>query len=131
MFEHKSEPLIARGAFVARSVRSALCAMSLIVATLAIGTLGYRWTADLAWIDALLNAAMILTGMGPVNTLQSSPSKLFAVFYCLFCGLVVVYAFVITSAPLLHRLMHRFHLEADRRHAAASGHSPQPRSGSR
>jgi hypothetical protein len=116
MFEHKSEPLIPPKAFVARSVRSALYACSLVAATLVVGTMGYHWTADLAWIDALLNASMILTGMGPVNPLTTTESKLFAICYCLLCGLVVVYAFVITSAPLLHRLLHRFHLEAGHRH---------------
>jgi hypothetical protein len=112
MYEHKSEPLIARKAFISRAIRSVLCAASLIAATLALGTLGYRWTAGLSWLDALLNASMILTGMGPVNPLQNDASKLFAIFYCLLCGLVVVYAFVITSAPLLHRLLHRLHLES-------------------
>jgi hypothetical protein len=115
MFEHKSEPLIPRKAFVSRAIQSALCAAALIAATLLVGTLGYHWTAGLAWIDALLNASMILTGMGPVNPLQNDASKLFAIFYCLLCGLVIVYAFVITSAPLLHRLLHRFHLEAEHR----------------
>ena len=119
MFEHKSEALIPRRAFVSRAILSAVYASVLVAATLLVGTLGYHWTAGLAWIDALLNASMILTGMGPVNPLQTDASKLFAILYCLLCGLVVVYAFVIASAPLLHRLLHRFHLESGHRQKRA------------
>jgi hypothetical protein len=81
--------------------------------SLAIGTIGYHSLAGLEWIDALLNAAMILTGMGPVAPLSSPAAKVFAAAYALFSGIVFLVSVGILVTPLLHRLMHRFHLEED------------------
>lgn len=79
--------------------------------SLGLGTLGYHFIARLNWVDSLLNASMILTGMGPVDTLNSAAAKLFASGYALFSGLVFITATGILLAPIFHRVLHRFHLE--------------------
>ncbi len=83
----------------------------MVMATLFIGMAGYHWLEDLAWVDAYVNAAMILGGMGPVDQLHTSAGKLFAGTYALFAGLVFLLAMGVIAAPLLHRAMHRFHLD--------------------
>ena len=82
-----------------------------MLGALSIGILGYHFIAHLTWIDALLNASMILTGMGPVNTLTTVPGKLFASAYALFSGVFFLAATSVVLAPLLHRLLHRLHVE--------------------
>ncbi len=79
----------------------------------ALGVLGYHYIARLAWIDAVLNAAMILTGMGPVDTMKDTPSKLFASAYALFSGVVFLSAISIVFAPVFHRVLHHFHLDEE------------------
>lgn len=76
-----------------------------------VGVIGYHLIAGLAWIDAFLNASMILSGMGPVDRLDSPQAKLFAAFYALFSGLMFVGVMGIMLAPWLHRLFHKFHLD--------------------
>jgi hypothetical protein len=78
-----------------------------------IGILGYRFFEGMPWIDAILNAAMILAGMGPVNELHTVAGKLFASFYALFSGIVFLVSVGVLIAPLFHRLLHEFHLEAE------------------
>ena len=78
---------------------------------MAIGIFGYHVLEGLAWIDALLNAAMILGGMGPVDQVQTAAGKIFAAFYALYSGLIVLVVAGVLFAPLLHRFLHRFHLE--------------------
>jgi len=82
-----------------------------VVFALSAGVLGYHYTADLPWLDALLNAAMILTGMGPVNAMVSPAAKLFASGYALFSGVVFLSAMGIVLSPIFHRIMHKFHAE--------------------
>lgn len=77
-----------------------------------IGILGYHFLEHLSWIDAILNAAMILTGMGPVNPIRTTPGMLFASFYALFSGIIFITTAAVLLTPIAHRLMHRFHLEA-------------------
>ena len=89
-----------------------LGALALLFVTLGIGMAGYHWLEDQTWIDAYLNASMILGGMGPVAELHTSSGKLFAGTYALFAGLVFVLAIGLVLAPVLHRGMHRFHLDA-------------------
>jgi hypothetical protein len=113
MFESRDEPLASRSVFIMRVVYSALMTLAVIALSLGLGTWGYHAFGDLAWIDALLNAAMILTGMGPVNAMQSTAGKLFATFYCLFSGIVFLTMMAILLAPAYHRFMHRFHLDDD------------------
>ena len=83
----------------------------LISFSLALGILGYHFIAKLNWVDSILNAAMILAGMGPVNALDSDAAKLFASAYALFSGLVFITATGILLSPIFHRVLHRFHIE--------------------
>jgi hypothetical protein len=86
---------------------------SILAIALAIGILGYHFIAGFPWIDALLNASMILTGMGPVGELTSTGAKLFASAYALFSGLVFITVIGVTLAPVLHRVLHEFHIDED------------------
>ncbi|MBI1742814.1 hypothetical protein HYR54_07065 [Candidatus Acetothermia bacterium] len=113
MFEHYSEPLIPRKEYFRRLVKNALIASCTIAIAFMIGILGYHYFEGLAWIDAALNAAMILGGMGPVNGLHSTAGKLFATGYALFSGLIFITSVGIIAAPIVHRFLHQFHLEAD------------------
>jgi len=109
MFEHKSEPLLSRRAFLERLARSATVGVSLVLISLAIGMLGYHAFEGLGWIDAFLNAAMLLGGMGPVNTPLTFGGKLFAGLYALYCGLIVIVVAGVLLAPVVHRALHKFH----------------------
>jgi hypothetical protein len=86
-------------------------AIALLAAALLIGVAGYHFIARLSWVDALLNASMILTGMGPVAILTSTSAKIFASLYALFSGVVFLSATGVIMAPVVHRVLHRFHLE--------------------
>src|SRR5262249_22034555 len=92
--------------------KSLSLALSLIFVSLLAGMSGYHFLEDLPWIDAFLNAAMILGGMGPVAPIQSFGGKLFAGFYALYSGLVVIVAAGVIFAPVFHRMIHKFHAEA-------------------
>jgi hypothetical protein len=110
MFEHKNQKLLPWPKFVGRMALWFLLAFGVVAAALAIGVLGYHYIARLAWIDAVLNAAMILDGMGPVATMEDTPAKLFAAAYALFSGVVFLSAMSIVFAPVFHRILHHFHL---------------------
>ncbi len=86
-------------------------ASMLIAVSLAIGMAGYHGFERLSWLDAFLNAAMIMSGMGPVSTMQTPAGKLFAGCYALYCGLALITAAAILFAPIVHRFIHRFHGE--------------------
>lgn len=113
MFENRSQPLAPRRVFLARVFNSVLMTIVVIGCSLGIGTLGYHFFGSLPWTDALLNAAMILTGMGPVDPMKSTGGKLFATFYCLFSGIVFLSLTAIILAPIYHRFMHQFHLDEE------------------
>lgn len=113
MYEHRTDALLPLREFILRVVRQILIATSVVGAALAIGTIGYRGFGDLPWVDALLNAAMILGGMGPVDVLRSDAAKLFAAGYALFSGIVFIGVAGLILAPLFHRVLHRFHLELE------------------
>lgn len=110
-FERRTDPLLSRPKFYYRLARSVGYGLALVAFSLVIGMLGYRYLAHLAWIDAFLNAAMILSGMGPVAELQSAAAKLFAGVYAIYSGIALISTAGIVFAPVIHRLMHRFHLE--------------------
>ncbi len=114
-FESKHQPLISRQAFARRLLRNFAAALALIGVSLAGGMAGYRYFEGMTWIDAFANAAMILSGMGPLGTLQTRGGKLFAGLYALYSGLVLVLATGIVFAPVVHRMLHRFHLEDDKK----------------
>lgn len=96
-----------------RLARNFAIAAVMVAGSLAIGVIGYHTTAGLSWIDALLNASMILTGMGPVDPLQTTGAKLFASAYAIFSGVAFLTIVAVMMAPLVHRFLHRFHLELE------------------
>lgn len=110
-FEHHSAPLLDRVAFMRRMLRFAGVAAVLVAGSLLLGILGYHFICGLGWIDALLNASMILTGMGPVNEITTSAGKIFASAYALFSGVAFLTIVAVLLSPLAHRLLHRLHLE--------------------
>jgi hypothetical protein len=112
-FESREEPLLSRSAFARRLARNVLAAVALIFVSLLIGMAGYHWFEGMSWMDAYVNAAMILSGMGPMGPLGTYGGKAFAGTYALYSGLVLVLTSGLILAPMFHRLMHRFHLEAD------------------
>lgn len=109
MYEHHREPVLAPEQFLRRVTRHGGVSALIILLSLGIGTAGYHVFAGLLWVDSLLNASMILTGMGPVNVLTSDGAKLFASFYALYSGIVFLAATGVFFAPFLHRLLHRVH----------------------
>ncbi len=110
MFEHHHEPLLTRTQFALRLLRGLGAGAIVVAASLAIGTVGYHYFADLPWIDALLNASMILTGMGPIDPMRTTIAKLFATAYALFSGVVFLTLVALILGPIAHRLLHHFHL---------------------
>ena len=114
MFEHNTQPLLSGRKFVARLAQSGGVALGLVGVSLLIGMIGYHSLEGLSWIDAFLNASMLLGGMGPVNTPASSSGKLFAGLYALYCGLVVIVVAGVLLAPVAHRILHAFHLKRRR-----------------
>ena len=115
MFEHRLMPLLPWPAFRARLQQTIVFGLSLILASLAIGMLGYHLIAKQSWPDSFLNAAMILSGMGPVGSLQTSAGKLFAGCYALYSGLALISIAGIVLAPIIHRFLHKFHMEAEQK----------------
>ncbi len=113
MFESRNEPLAARHIFLRRFLRYFGAAVLLVGAALGAGILGYHFIADMTWIDSLLNASMILGGMGPVDPLKTDAAKLFASAYALFSGLMAITVMGIVLAPLAHRALHLFHLDEE------------------
>jgi hypothetical protein len=114
MFEHRTQPLLPRRVFYGRLARSLGVASGIIFASLLMGMAGYHYFEKLSWLDAFLNAAMILSGMGPVAPIQTIGGKLFAGCYALFSGLAFITSVGVVVAPLFHRFIHKFHLQADR-----------------
>jgi hypothetical protein len=109
MYESRSEPLLPRAEFIQRVATHVAAACVLLAFSLAIGILGYVVFERLSWVDAFLNSAMLLGGMGPVDPPRTDPGKLFAGVYALYAGLVFIVTAALIVTPLLHRLMHRFH----------------------
>lgn len=111
MFERRSQPLLSRAEFFVRMRRHALASLGIVAISLMAGMLGYHLLEGLAWVDSLLNASMILGGMGPVDTLHTTAGKVFASLYALYSGLVVLVVAGVLFAPVIHRSLHKFHLE--------------------
>lgn len=111
MYEPKTEPPISSTAFTWRMAGHVGIAAGLLAVSLGIGVLGYHWTENQAWLDAFLASSMILTGMGPTAELHTVGGKLFASFYALYSGAVFIVVLGVVVAPIIHRMMHHFHLE--------------------
>lgn len=110
-FEHRSDELATRSTFIRRMLGSAGMALGLILVSLIVGMVGYHSLAGLNFVDSLLESSMILGGMGPVNELHSDGAKIFASIYALYSGLLVLALMGIVLTPIVHRVMHKFHVE--------------------
>lgn len=123
MFEKAGQPLLPSHKFLWRLLRSIFFGVILIVAAMLIGMLGYHYFEQLDWITAFVNAAMILSGMGPLSPLLSTGGKIFAGCYALFSGLAFIIIMGVIFAPVFHRFLHQFHL--DEEEDEESNNSPQ------
>jgi hypothetical protein len=109
-FEHQSAPLLPRPLFVRRVVRTTALGVAFLALGLGCGMVGYRITEGMSWVDAFANASMILSGMGPVSTLQTKAGKIFAGCYALFSGFAFITVAGVILGPFVHRIFHRFHM---------------------
>jgi hypothetical protein len=112
-FEHRSKPLLPRKAFLRRQARHAGFSLIILSVSLGMGTAGYHAFGRLPWTDSFLNASMILTGMGPVDRMDTEPGKLFASFYALFSGIAFLTFAGVLFAPVYHRFLHKLHLDLE------------------
>jgi hypothetical protein len=110
-FENKTKELLPFPKFLQRLFRFFIYSFMMIVVSVGIGTLGYYYFADLKMIDAFYNACMILTGMGPVNTMQTPAAKVFSSLYALFSGIAFLSIIAVFFAPIAHRFLHMLHLD--------------------
>jgi hypothetical protein len=113
VYETRFEPLAPKRVFYMRFLRNLWVATEILAVCLAIGILGYHYTANIAWIDSLHNASMILSGMGPVVEIKTTGGKIFSSFYALFSGVAFITNIGIILAPAAHRLFHRLHVKLD------------------
>ena len=111
LYEHRRQSLLSRRDFAIRLLRHGGWVLLLVAGSLAIGVVGFHVWSRLAWIDAFLNSAMLLAGMGAVGDLGPPAGKLFASFYALYSGLVFLIAAGMLFAPIFHRVMHRLHVD--------------------
>jgi hypothetical protein len=112
MFEHHSVPLLPFRLFLLRLLRSIGLGLIALCISLGIGMAGYHFYESLPWVDAFVNAAMILSGMGPLNPLYTTAGKIFAGCYALYSGLIFIIITGIILAPVIHRFFHQLHHKA-------------------
>ena len=110
-YEHKSEPLATKKVFYKRLFRNAIVAGVILSICLLIGVIGYRYAGPMSWLDALHNASMILSGMGPVAEVKTAMGKIFSSFYALFSGVAFITNIGMLIAPIVHRFFHILHAE--------------------
>lgn len=114
MFEHVTKPVLPRRQFLPRMMRAVLLGLGLIVVSLLIGMAGYLWFfPKLDWADAFVNAAMILSGMGPLAIPETTGAKIFSGCYAIYSGLMLVMSAGVVFAPLVHRFLHKLHADED------------------
>lgn len=111
MYESHTESLLSRRRFFSRWARHGYLAAVALLVSLAIGTLGFHWLAEESWLDAFLNASMLIGGMGPVGEFKQPAGKLFAALYALYAGIVFLGAAAVFLAPVVHRTLHKLHLD--------------------
>lgn len=114
MYEPRTHPPLPRHRFVRRVLGHAVAALAVLLLSLGLGMAGYMYFEQLAWRDAFLNAAMLMGGMGPVDAPRTDGGKLFAGVYALYAGLVFLIAASLLLAPIVHRVLHKFHWEQER-----------------
>lgn len=103
-------PVMPGKQFRKRYVKFSMIPLAIVIVSLAIGVVGYHWIAGLGWVDSTLEASMILGGMGPVTALKTDSAKLFASFYALYSGLVLISVVGLFISPIIHRFLHKFHV---------------------
>lgn len=113
MYEHKKQPLAERSVFYQRVGRSFLYTCFFLAICLLIGIMGYHYIAGIAWLDSLHNASMILSGMGPVVTIETPAGKWFSSLYALFSGVAFITNIGLLLAPAVHRFFHILHIEEE------------------
>ncbi|MBP6430816.1 MAG: hypothetical protein KA319_03535 [Ferruginibacter sp.] len=115
MYEHKRQPLASKEIYIRRIKKNIFFATLILFISLAIGVIGYKLTVpQFDWYDSLLNASMILSGMGPVidnHIILSKTAKVFASLYALFSGVTFISTIGIVLSPVIHRFFHKLHLE--------------------
>jgi hypothetical protein len=111
MYEHHKQPLASKATFYQRILKNIIIALIIMLVCIMIGMAGYHFTGDASWIDSLHNAAMILSGMGPVIEIQSAGGKIFSSCYALFSGVIFITNVGVILAPAIHRIFHRLHVE--------------------
>ena len=112
-YEHKSKPLLSKKKYYKRLINNILLAVVFLFLSLGIGIGGYMYFGKLSFVDSVLNASMILGGMGPVDVMHSDSAKYFASFYALYSGVALISSVGIIFSPIIHRMMHRLNLETD------------------
>ena len=112
-YERKNEPIVSREVFLRRLGRNATVALSIIGVSLVVGIIGYRTLEGMGWIDAFLESAMLLGGMGPIHAPLTVAGKIFAGVYALYSGILVIGTAGIILAPIFHRVLHNLHVEDD------------------
>jgi hypothetical protein len=115
MFEHIKQPLLPKKLFYLRMLRSVTVALLLLLVTVLIGALGFHLTEQYSWIDSVLNCVLIMTGVGTVGIINTSAGKIFTGIYSIFSTLIFFTILAIIFTPLLHRLLHKLHLDVDRK----------------
>ena len=113
MYEHRRQKLLAWPAFLRRASFHPTMGLLAIAVAVGLGTVGYHWLAGVAWIDAFLNASMILGGMGPVDRMDTDGARIFAACYALFSGLFFIAVMSVVLAPWIHRMIHIMHAEEE------------------
>ena len=113
MFEHHKQPLASPSVFAQRMARFVAAGSAIMLLSLGLGVWGYHAFENLPWLDSLLNASMLLGGMGPLESPQSVAGKLFASFYAIYAGMIILVAAGVMVTPILHRILHHFHLEIE------------------
>jgi hypothetical protein len=111
-WERRQQPLLPRQQFIRRLSRWAAMAIVVVVVSLTVGICGYHFLEKLPWIDSLLNASMILGGMGPVDPVKTDAGKIFASLYALYSGLAIISVAGLLLAPVVHRFLHKFHVDS-------------------
>jgi hypothetical protein len=111
--ERRHQPVLPTGQFVLRLGRWAGLALAVVVISLSVATCAYHYLESFSWLESFLNAAMILGGMGPVDPLKTDAGKIFASFYALYSGLAILSVAGLILAPVVHRFLHKFHVEDD------------------
>jgi hypothetical protein len=112
-FERKAQKLASTAVYRQRLAKSAVAGSIMVIVSLAVGMAGYAFFEDLGWIDSFVNAAMILSGMGPLHDPESTGGKLFAGIYAIYSGFAVLVIAAVTFAPAIHRMLHRFHMQTE------------------